>query len=229
MLSRVITSCGGTSNATTRSETVWILVSSGGRNLSPGPFAPHDRPRTNSTPRSYSLKTRSPERTYKKTIARAAVRTTSMYLPLTREGFHDHRRALAAADAGGAKPEPLLGATQRVKQVDRDACARGGEGMPDGDRAAVHVGLVAVQSELLLYGEILRRERFVHLDEIHLLEFHPGLLERLARRRRGSDAHVARLDAGHRPRHQPAKGLQAVRLGVVGARDHGGGRSVHDA
>src|SRR5256886_16837996 len=81
MLSRVITSCGGMSIATTRSETVWTLVSSGGRNRNPGPFAPHERPRTNSPPRSYSLNTFRPDRTYKNTMPRAAGRAMSMSVP----------------------------------------------------------------------------------------------------------------------------------------------------
>src|SRR5256712_11755253 len=159
MLSRVITSCGGTSIATTRSETVWILVSSGGRNLSPGPFAPHERPSTNSTPRSYSLNTRSPERTYRTTTPRIAVSTTSMRVSSTRECFHDHRRALAATDAGGAEPEALVRAAQGVQQMDRDAGPGRGERVADGNRAAVHVGFSAVEPELSLDREILRRER----------------------------------------------------------------------
>src|SRR5438128_8355672 len=57
------------------------------------------------------------------------------------EGFHDHRRTLTAADAGGAEAEALFGAAQCVKQMDRDARAGRGERVTDGDGAAVHVRL----------------------------------------------------------------------------------------
>src|SRR5438874_2584602 len=228
MLSRVITSCGGMSMATTRSETVWTLVSSGGRNRNPGPFAPHERPRTNSTPRSYSLNTFRPDRTYKNTMPRAAGSARSMSVPSGGERFHDHRRALAAADAGGAEAEALLGAAQRMEQVDRDASAGRGQRVADGDGAAVHVRLRAVEPQLLLDGEILRGEGLIHLHQVHLLELHAGLLERLARGGRRADPHVLGLDARHGPGHDPAQRLQAVRLGVRVARDHRRGRAVHD-
>src|SRR5437764_1619177 len=228
MLSRVITSCGGMSIATTRSETVWTLVSSGGRNRNPGPFAPHERPRTNSTPRSYSLNTFRPDRTYKNTMPRAAGRAMSMSVPSGGECFHDHRRALAAADAGGAEAEALLGAAQRVEQVDRDASAGGGERVADRDGAAVHVRLRTVEPQLLLDGEILRGERLIHLHQVHLLELHPGLLERFARGGRRADAHKLGLHPRHGPGDDAAQRLQAVRLGVRVARDHRRGGTVHD-
>src|SRR5256885_677795 len=228
MLSRVITSCGGMSMATTRSETVWTLVSSGGRNRNPGPFAPHERPRTNSTPRSYSLNTFRPDRTYKNTMPSAAGRAMSMSVPSGGECFHDHRRALAAADAGGAEAEALLGAAQRVEQVDRDASAGRGERVADGDGAAVHVRLRTVEPQLLLDGEILRGEGLIHFHQVHLLELHPGLLERFARGGRRADAHKLGLHARHGPGDYAAQRLQAVRLGVRVARDHRRGRAVHD-
>src|SRR2546421_873988 len=228
MLSRVITSCGGMSMATTRSETVWTLVSSGGRNRNPGPFAPHERPRTNRTPRSYSLNTFRPDRTYKNTMPRAAGRAMSRSVPSGGERFHDHRRALAAADAGGAEAEALLGASQCVEQVDRDASAGRGERVADGDRAPVHVRLGAVETQFLLDSEILRGERLVHLHQVHLLELHPRLLERLAGGGRRADAHKLGLHPRHGPSHDPAQRLQAVRLGVRVARDHRRGGTVHD-
>src|SRR5205807_3404933 len=57
-----------------------------------------------------------------------------------------------------------------------------------------------------------------------LLELHASLLERLAGRGRRADAHVLGLDPRHRPRHQPAEGLEAVRRGEILAREHGGRR-----
>src|SRR5439155_31944 len=99
------------------------------------------------------------------------------------------RVAPAAADAGGAEAEAPLGTSQRVEQVDGDARAGGRQRVADGDGAAVHVRLRPVEPQLPLHGEILRSEGLVHLHQVHLLERHPGLLERLARRGRRADAH----------------------------------------
>src|SRR2546422_4475874 len=45
------------------------------------------------------------------------------------------------------------------------------DALPICDRATVHVCLGAIEPQLPLDGEVLRRERLVHLDEIHLLQF----------------------------------------------------------
>ena len=49
------------------------------------------------------------------------------------------------------------------------------------------------------HREHLRRERFVQLDEIEILERQTGPREQLAHRRHGADPHDARIDAGRRP------------------------------
>src|SRR5436309_6071473 len=96
--------------------------------MSPGPFAPHDRPRKKYTARSYSRSTLRPPKRYSARVPRTTVTTTSIRDSSSgREGFHDHRRALTAPDAGGAKPEVLLRAAQGVQQVDRDAGPGRGE------------------------------------------------------------------------------------------------------
>src|SRR5882762_2176829 len=161
-------------------------------------------------------------------MPRTAVTTTSIRSSSGREGLHDHRRALAAPDASGAESEALLRPAQGVEQMDRHTGSGRSEWVADGNRAAVHVGLRAVESELPLDGEILRRKRLVHLHQIHLLELHPGLLQRLARRGRGADAHVLRLDPDYRPGHDAAQRLQAVGLGIVRARDDRRRGTVHD-
>src|SRR2546430_3257057 len=197
--------------------------------MRPGPFAPHERPRKKYTARSYSRSTLSPANRYSPSPPRTAVTIMSIESPSSgREGFHDHRRPLAASDAGGTQAETLPPAPQGVKQVDRDARAGRSERVANRDGTAVHVGLGAVEPQLLLDGEVLRRKRLVHLDEIELLELHAGLLECLAGRGRRADAHILGLDPRHRPRYQPAQGLQAVRRGEILAREHGGRRAVHD-
>src|SRR5258708_1714481 len=212
MLSLVIPPCGGMSIAITRSAAFCILVRTGGSQIRPGPFAPHERPSTNSTPRSYSLRMRSPENRYNATIARTGSKAPSIRSSSGGERFDDDRRALAAADAGGAQTEALLGAPQRVQQMQRNARAGCGERVADRNRAAMHVRLGAVQPELALDGQILRRECFVHLDQIHLLELHAGLGQRLARRRRRADAHVLGLDTPPPPPPAPPHRLQPPRL-----------------
>ena len=57
-LSRVITSWGGMSNATIRSETRFWLANPAGRKISPGPLVPQNFPRKKVTPRSYCRSTR---------------------------------------------------------------------------------------------------------------------------------------------------------------------------
>src|SRR5438094_5115406 len=116
-----------------------------------------------------------------------------------REGFHDHCRPLAAPDAGGAQAEALASAPQGVEQVDGDARAGRSERVTDRDGTAVHIGLGAVEPQLLLHGKVLGRKRLVHLDEIELLELHPSLLQRLAGRWCRANAHVPGLDPRHRP------------------------------
>src|SRR5574338_245335 len=49
--------------------------------------------------------------------------------------------------------------------------------MPQRDGAAVHVDLLAVEAQLLFDGQILRRKGFVDLDQVHVVELKPGLLQ----------------------------------------------------
>ena len=70
-----------------------------------------------------------------------------------------------------------------------------------------------VEAQLLLAGEVLRRERLVDLDEIELVERQPGALERLADGRRRAHAHQRRLDADRRPRHDAARAASGRGLG----------------
>src|SRR2546430_2809119 len=74
--------------------------------MRPGPFAPHERPRKKYTARSYSRSTLRPPNRYSASPPRTAVTIMSIESSSSgREGFHDHRRPLAASDAGGAQAE----------------------------------------------------------------------------------------------------------------------------
>jgi hypothetical protein len=87
----------------------------------------------------------------------------------------------------------------------------GAEGVAEGDGAAVDVGLLAVEAELLLDREVLRGEGLVDLDEVHLVERELGARggQRLDRRD-GADAHDLRLDAGDAPLHDAGEGGEAA-------------------
>src|SRR5580765_3872420 len=86
------------------------------------------------------------------------------------EGFDHYRRPLPAADAGGAQTVPSAAAAQGVQQVQREARAARAERMPQRDGAAVYVGALAVEPELLLDGEVLGGERLVDLHQVHVVE-----------------------------------------------------------
>src|SRR4029078_18928 len=86
--------------------------------------------------------------------------------------------------------------------------------MAEGDRSAVRVDarIVVTKTELAETGQRLRRESFVELDDIHRREIEVRLGEHLPRRGHGPHPHDARLDAGHRRRHdtRERRGAEAV-------------------
>src|SRR5439155_9997567 len=90
------------------------------------------------------------------------------------------RDSLAAADAERREPVALLTLAELVGEREREARARRAERVPERDRAAVHVRLLAVEAEILFHRQVLRGERFVDLDEIHVLDLEAGALARLA-------------------------------------------------
>src|SRR5689334_5878119 len=94
--------------------------------------------------------------------------TSSMVRSSGGEGLDDHRGALSAADAGGAQAVAAAAPAQRVQQVRGNAGTARAEGMPERHGAAVDVGALAVQLELALDRQVLRRERLVDLDQIHV-------------------------------------------------------------
>ena len=79
-------------------------------------------------------------------------------------------------------------------------------------------GLVrsAGQAQLAHDRECLRSERLVDLEHVDVLDLEAGPLQHRTHRRHRADAHDPRLHAGVAVGHQPAHGLPAVRVGVVG-------------
>ena len=101
--------------------------------------------------------------------------------------------------------------------------------MPQRDRAAVHVHLVAVEAELLLDRQVLSRKRLVDLDQVDGLERQAGTRERFPRCRGGTHPHQHRLDAGRRPFHQAAHRPEAMTIDGVARRQDERGAAVDDA
>src|SRR5690348_13539783 len=125
-------------------------------------------------------------------------------------GFHNHRDALSAADASGRKAVTGIAAPQFEKQRQNQPRSRRAKRMAEGNRAAIDVDLVAIEAQRLLDGEILRRKRFIHFDQIELLKFQASKLKRFASRRHRADAHDARFDADRGPGNNLAERLPAA-------------------
>ena len=80
--------------------------------------------------------------------------------------------------------------------------------MPESNSAAVHIGLVTIQSQDFLNGEVLRGKRLVHFEAIHLLERKPRQLQRLLRRWHRTDSHNFRFYSGVGPTYYAADGFE---------------------
>src|SRR5271166_2897988 len=122
----------------------------------------------------------------------------------------DHRDALPAADARGRDSILRFTAAQLVHQRDDQPRSGRAQRMPERNRAAVHVDLVAIEPQLLLNRKILRGEGLVHLDEINVVELQSGFFQCDARRRHGSRAHDLGIDARNPPTHDAGHRLQTA-------------------
>src|SRR3954451_1539887 len=127
----------------------------------------------------------------------------------------DAGEALADPDAEHGQAVAAAAAAQLVRERAEQAGARAAERVGDRDRAAVDVQLVVVQAELAHRGEHLRGECLVQLDEVEDVHGDAGAVERLARRRHRSDAHVGRVDAGGAGRDDAGQRLAPQLLGAL--------------
>src|SRR5215472_17506249 len=89
-------------------------------------------------------------------------------LPL--QVLHYDRNALPTADAGRRKSIPAFTPPQAVKQRDKQACAGGAKRVPQRDCAAIHVDLLAIESELPLHCQVLGREGLVHFNQVEVIK-----------------------------------------------------------
>src|SRR5262245_19519419 len=108
---------------------------------------------------------------------------------LASDPLQDHGDALAAADARRRAAERLAALFHLAQQRQQQASARGAERVAERDRAAVDVALLAVELQLLLAAEVLRRERLVDLDQVEVTDLQAGLLARLLDRGHRAEAH----------------------------------------
>src|SRR6266545_4969883 len=90
--------------------------------------------------------------------------------------------AVATAQAQRRDAALLAAAAQRVDQRGEHARAARPNRMADRDGAAVHVHLCGFDPELAEHGDHLHRERFVDLEEVHVLQVPADLLRDLADR-----------------------------------------------
>src|SRR5437667_8274923 len=84
--------------------------------------------------------------------------------------------------------------------------------MAEGNRAAVHVEFVLVDSELFDDCQNLSGESFIDFDQVDVVEFQSGILQRDFRRRDRTDAHDVGIAAGDAPRDDAAERLPAFRI-----------------
>ena len=125
-------------------------------------------------------------------------------LALNRQGD-----AHAAADAQRGETflrAALLHLEQKRRQNARAGCT---DWMADGDGAAIDVHDRRIPTHVLVDGDRLRREGFVGLDKIKILDLPSGLFERFARSGNWPRPHHRRIDARGRPGDDLRKRRQA--------------------
>src|SRR5258708_12294879 len=81
--------------------------------------------------------------------------------------------------------------------------------MPQRNRTAVHIHLLAIEAQFFFNRQILRRERFIHFNQIDVVQRKPRLLQCNLRRRHRTAAHYLRLNSSDAPTHNPPQRFNA--------------------
>src|SRR5206468_2669179 len=113
--------------------------------------------------------------------------------------FHDHCDSLPAADACRSDAPALLALPELDQERVDEPRPGGPQRVPETDRPAVHVHLVAIEAQVLLDREVLSGEGFVDLEQVDVVELEARALECLADRRGGPEAHDLGRDTHRRP------------------------------
>ena len=100
--------------------------------------------------------------------------------------------------------------------------------MAGGNGAAIDVGLVGIESELVDAVDRLACESLVDLDKVDVVERDARLFEQLGYCDRGTDPHHIGVDPSHRPVADKCDRLETHRFGRVGAHDHNCAGAVVD-
>src|SRR4051794_5879569 len=119
------------------------------------------------------------------------------------QALENHRHALATADAHRLQAERLVLGLEAVDQRAGDPGAGHAERVTDGDRSAVHVELVDVDVQVAVARDDLGGERLVDLDEVDVVDGHPGPLQGQLAGRYRAVTHDLRREAGDRGRDDP--------------------------
>ena len=93
-----------------------------------------------------------------------------------------------------------------------DARAGRAQWVADGNCTAAHVGLFIVEAQFLLARQKLRRERFVHLDEVHFIQGAACGSQGLFYGRHGANAHDVRVATGSGESDNAGEGAQIMCL-----------------
>src|SRR6516165_6550308 len=114
------------------------------------------------------------------------------------DALDDHRHGIAAAETKRCQAALQTALLKSVEQSGQHARPRSPDGVPERDRAAIHVDAFFVKSEPLFTGEHLRGKGLIQLEKIDILERELGLLQHRLNRRNRSDEDVFRRHAAGR-------------------------------
>src|ERR1700733_185209 len=143
--------------------------------------------------------------------------------------LNNHRNPLPAPNARRRQTIPQTVPPQFIQQRNHQSRPGRRQRMPQRNRPAIHIRLIAIQSQNFLYRQILRRKRFVHFDAIHLLQRQPRQLQRALRRRHRPNPHNPRIDSRRSPRHNPSNRLKPPILSDRLPRNHNRRRPIHNS
>src|SRR5581483_9241815 len=101
--------------------------------------------------------------------------------------------------------------------------------MAERDGSAVHVYLLAVETQFFFDSKVLGGESFVDFNQIDVIEREAGLLERELGGGYRATAHQLWFDAGNSPTDDAAERFQSTLESVLDRHQHDGGPAIHNA